>query len=435
MNTTLMNTEVITTSSREDIERGFLSCVSLSPEKLIDSIADRVTEDWFTRAFHKKVWRLAMKHQGDEMLDIAIRTDPELDDDEREEAAYIFESCDTPIAYNHYFTQLRESTRNRELQKYAYRILDMITEKQDADTILSQCDKELTKLQQVEIKTLRSGTEVVVSAEERLEERKKSGSSVVGISSGIQKLDLMTKGWKKSQLIVVAARTSVGKTAFSVELSNAAIKDGKKTYFASLEMEGEEVMQRMQSNLAEVPVAPIEDNTASESDTEKWNNATKWLKKNENETLWIDDESSLCFSQIRARARKLARKGLDFMVVDYVQIISSERGRESERDYNRVSYASRMMKVLARELGIPIILLAQLSRKADEREGAPKLSDLKESGSLEQDADIVLLLWKKETAPEERVLTIAKQRNGRVGDIELSFDGATSKFKRKPVLN
>jgi replicative DNA helicase len=268
-----------------------------------------------------------------------------------------------------------------------------------------------------------------------LEERKKSGSSVVGISSGIQKLDLMTKGWKKSQLIVVAARTSVGKTAFSVELSNAAIKDGKKTYFASLEMEGEEVMQRMQSNLAEVPVAPIEDNTASESEMEKWNNATKWLKKNENETLWIDDESSLCFSQIRARARKIARKGLDFMVVDYVQIISSERGRESERDYNRVSYASRMMKVLARELGIPIILLAQLSRKADEREGAPKLSDLKESGSLEQDADIVLLLWKKETAPDERVLTIAKQRNGRVGDIELSFDGATSKFKRKPVLN
>lgn len=429
-----MSSEPITTS-REDIEQGFLSCIGLSGERLIDAIAEGVDEAWFTRASHQKLWKLCKSFEGDDMIDISVLTSKELDDEERVEAQHIFGVCETPTSFWIYFKELKELTKKRELQKFAYEILDSIGQKEESETIISFADRRLTKMAQVEVKTLRSGTEVVLSAEKRLAERQESGSSIVGVKSGIQKLDMYTKGFKKSQLIIVAARTSVGKTAFSVELANAALREGKRTYYVSLEMEAEEVMQRMQSNLAEVPVAPIEDCTASATDVEKWKSATEWLTKRDNETLWIDDEPSLTFGQIRARARKLARRGLDYMIVDYAQIISSEKGKESESSYNRVSYVSRMMKVLSRELGIPIILLAQLSRKADEREGKPRLSDLKESGSLEQDADIVLLLWKKDLDPEGRILTVAKQRNGKLGDIDLLFDGATSKFKRKPVLN
>lgn len=434
MNTTLMSTEQ-TTTSREDIEQGFLSCIGLSGERLIDAVAEGVDESWFTRASHQRLWNLCKSFEGDDMVDISVLTSSELDSAERDEAQLIFSRCDTPTGFWIYFKELKDLVKKRELQKYAYKILDSIEERQESDQIVAFCDGELTKMQQVEVKTLRSGTEVVIEAEKRLAERQESGTSIIGIKSGIQRLDLYTKGFKKSQLVIVAARTSIGKTAFSVELAIAALNEGRKTYYVSLEMEAEEVMQRMQSNLSGVPVAPIEDCTAKATDVERWKNATEWLKKKDHETLWIDDEPSLCFSQIRARARKLSRKGLDYMIVDYAQIISSERGKESESAYNRVSYISRMFKVLARELGIPVILLAQLSRKADERDGKPRLSDLKESGSLEQDADIVIFLWKKDDSPEERQLNIAKLRNGKLGDIELLFDGATSKFTRKPVLN
>lgn len=434
MNITLMNTER-TTTSREDVEQGFLSCIGLSGERLIDAIAEGVNDDWFTREIHRKIWNLCKKFEGDDCIDVSVMTCQDLDEDERSEAMHIFGLCDTPTGFWIYFKELKDLTKKRNLQKFAYEILDQINHKHESESIVSYADRELTKMAQVEVKTLRSGTEVVLSAEKRLAERKESGSSIVGIRSGIQKLDMYTKGFKKAQLVIVAARTSVGKTAFSVELANAALREGKRTYYVSLEMEAEEVMQRMQSNLSEIPIAPIEDCTASASQVAKWNDATAWLTKKDNETLWIDDEPSLTFGQIRARARKLARRGLDYMIVDYAQIISSEKGKESESSYNRVSYVSRMMKVLSRELGIPVILLAQLSRKADEREGKPRLSDLKESGSLEQDADIVLLLWKKDLDPEGRILTVAKQRNGKLGDIELKFDGACSKFHRPTVLN
>ena len=256
MNTTLMNLEQ-TTISREDIERGFLACVGLSGDRLIDAVAEGVNEEWFTRGIHQKVWNLCKKYEGDDMIDVSVLCDKEIEKDERSDVELIFQSCDTPASFWIFYKELREATRKRELQKYAYQILDSINAREESEQIVSFCDRELTKMQQVEIKTLRSGTEVVMSAEKRLAERQESGSSIIGVKSGIQKLDMYTKGFKKSQLIILAARTSVGKTAFSVELANAALREGKRTYYVSLEMEAEEVMQRMQSNLSEVPLSLI----------------------------------------------------------------------------------------------------------------------------------------------------------------------------------
>ena len=432
MDITFKNTNK--TLENSDAERGFLACCGRSTEILQDA-QDEVTDEWFTQPLHRAIWKklLEVQDEGD-CLDIVVQF--EFPADEQADVRAVFESVETTGQWKYFLDKIRQTKKFREVRQYVMKLSDMVAEARPIEEVLNEADRGATSLMQSDSSKIRRGADVSNSVLERIKERQKVGS-IVGIKSGLIRLDHMTHGFSAGQLCVIAARTSVGKTAFAVELAVSALRENKKLYFVSLEMEGEEVMQRMQVNHSGVPIKPIEDNTASEKEMEAYEQTCNWFNKAKyDETLWIDDDSCLSFAQIRARARKISRSGLDMVIVDYAQIVQSDAGRETESDYVRVSYVSRSMKILARELGVPVVLLAQLSRKADEPNRKPRLSDLKESGGLEQDADIVMMLWKKEDEePTKRVLTVAKQRNGRVGDVDLVFTPHLQRFQQPPTLN
>jgi replicative DNA helicase len=421
------------TLENSDAERGFLACCGRSTEILHDA-QDEVTEDWFTQPLHRAIWRklLELQDEGD-CLDIVVQF--EFPQEEQQDVRNVFEAVETTGQWKFFLDKIRQSKKYREVRQYVMKLSDLVAEHKPIEEVLNEADRGATQLLQADSAKIRTGADISRSVIQRIKERQEKGS-ILGVKSGITRLDYMTHGFSAGQLCVIAARTSVGKTAFATELAVAALKASQKVYFISLEMEGEEVMQRMHVNHSGVPIKPIEDNTASDDQKQKFMNTCKWFDKARyDETLWIDDDSCLSFSQIRARARKISRSGLDMIIVDYAQIVQSDAGRETESDYVRVSYVSRSMKILARELGVPVILLAQLSRKADEPNRKPRLSDLKESGGLEQDADIVMMLWKKEEdEPTKRVLTVAKQRNGRVGDIDLVFTPHLQQFSQPPTI-
>jgi replicative DNA helicase len=240
----------------------------------------------------------------------------------------------------------------------------------------------------------------------------------------------MTNGWQPADLIVLAARTSVGKTAFGCELALNALKNGNKVLFFSLEMKAEAVMQRLVSNLSEVPLGYIVDKTAVQKDVDSYRQAMHWMRGKD---FWIDDRGMINSAQVRAKARKFARKGLDMIVVDYAQKMSALDPRIPREQ--QVAEIAGSMKNLAMELNIPVILLSQLNRGADELNRKPRLSDMRESGALEQDADLCALLWRKNDDPDETIISISKQRNGRCGDVEVCFKPKIQKFTPRPILS
>tara|TARA_B100000212_G_scaffold340513_2_gene321293 strand:- start:2216 stop:3517 length:1302 start_codon:yes stop_codon:yes gene_type:complete len=417
-----------------DSERGLLACCGVNTEVLHEAM-DEVRTEWFAKPLHREIWEKLVEYsdKGD-CLDVLVEMDmeSEVQPDVRE----VFQSVETSGQWRHFFSKAKDAFKYREVRKYVYGLVDMVNQQVPIEEVLNEADRGATKLLQTDTSAIRTGREICESTVDRIKERQQTGY-ITGIKTGIRNLDNLTLGFTSGQLVVVAARPGMGKTAFAVEVSNSALRQQNRVYFVSLEMEGEEVMQRMQVNYSGVPIKPIEDKTASPEEVSKFKEACKFYRKERlNETLWIDDDAGLCFAQIRSRARKLARRGIDMIVVDYAQIVSSDPGREKESDYVRVSYISRSMKILAKELKCPVILLAQLSRKAEDHE-KPKLSDMKESGGLEQDADIVMALWRKDSDkddPTKREISVIKQRNGRTDTVSLEFKPAIQRMSQRSSL-
>ena len=295
--------------------------------------------------------------------------------------------------------------------------------------LINEADKSLTEISVDNVESTKTSAEVASSMWQNLMERREV-NGMSGIPSGLSKIDSMTYGWQPGEMIVIAARTSVGKTAFGCELTLSALKNQKRVLFFSLEMKAESVMQRLISNISEVPTQLIVEQTASSAEELRYQKAIEWVGSSD---LWIDDRGMVNSAQVRAKARKFARKGLDFIVVDYCQKLSPLDPRCSREQ--QVAEVAGSMKALAMELNIPVILLSQLNRGADETNRKPRLSDLRESGALEQDADLVILLWRKNDDPAETIISISKQRQGRCGDVPVCFKPNIQKFTPPPVLN
>lgn len=254
-----------------------------------------------------------------------------------------------------------------------------------------------------------------------------------GIKAGIKPLDDMTSGWQNSDLIIVAARPSVGKTALAVNLATqAAMWQDKSIAIFSLEMSGEQIVARMLADVAKVDLKKIRDGGLDLEEGQRLNEAAERIKK---ANIWIDDSATMTPLDIRARCRRLRKeRGLDMVIVDYLQLLQSNR---QSHDANRVmetSEISRSLKAVAREFDVPVIALSQLSRQSEYRDGGePRLSDLRDSGSIEQDADVVLMLWRPKQSEEETYFDtvnfkVAKHRNGPIGDFSLIFRRATTSF-------
>lgn len=256
---------------------------------------------------------------------------------------------------------------------------------------------------------------------------------ITGLESGYPDLDRLTAGFQRSDLIIVAARPSVGKTAFALNIAqNVAVKTKETVAIFSLEMSTSQLVQRMISAEANIDAGRMRTGYMQEDD---WAKLTMAMGRLSERKMFIDDSAAITVNEIRAKCRRLKKEqGLDLVIIDYLQLIQGTRRRNDNRQ-TEVAEISRSLKQLAKELDVPVIALSQLSRSVEQRQDKrPMLSDLRESGSIEQDADIVAFLYRDDyydkNSERQNIIEIiiAKQRNGPVGTVELAFLKNYNKF-------
>jgi replicative DNA helicase len=259
-----------------------------------------------------------------------------------------------------------------------------------------------------------------------------AGESRAGVPTGIASIDRVTGGWQKSDLIIIAARPSVGKTALATTMAMNAAAAGKKIAIFSIEMSSEQIGARMLSAASGVPLHKIRQGVQNGMDLAR---IAAGVYEVEQAEINVDDSPAATPGELRSKCRRLlSERGVDLIIVDYLQLMSPDRVSRDGNRVNDVSDISRGLKMLARELNVPVIALSQLSRSSEYREsGEPRLSDLRDSGAIEQDADVVLMLWKKgdvafDDIDETVYAKIAKHRNGPTGLAELQFHRPTAKF-------
>lgn len=275
---------------------------------------------------------------------------------------------------------------------------------------------------------------LLTKAVDRIDELAGLDGSLTGLSTGYTDLDDMTSGWQKSDLIIVAGRPSMGKTAFAMNLvENAVLKTEKPVLVFSLEMPAESLIFRMLSSIGKIDQTKLRTGALTEEDWPGFNNAVAKLK---DRPLFIDDSAGLSPMEMRARARRIVREhgSLGMVVVDYLQLMQI-KGFGDNR-VGEISEISRSLKLLAREFECPVIALSQLNRSLEQRPNKrPVMSDLRESGAIEQDADIISFIYRDEVynedSPDKGIaeVIIGKHRNGPIGTVRLAFQGQFTRFE------
>ena len=276
-------------------------------------------------------------------------------------------------------------------------------------------------------------SDLVKQTYDELDKRSQGGGQITGVSSGFRELDNITAGLQKGELIIVAGRPSMGKTAFALNIAeHTALADDNPVAIFSMEMSASALAQRMISSLGRVNAHSIKTGQLEEKD---WNRIDGAIQQLKNAPIYIDDTPSLTPIELRARARRIKReKGLELIVIDYLQLMSVPGNTENRAV--EISEISRNLKALARELNIPVIALSQLNRSVEQRtDKRPQMSDLRDSGAIEQDADLIAFIYREEVYDKETdkkgvaLIDIAKQRNGDIGEFNLTFLGRYTKFE------
>lgn len=338
---------------------------------------------------------------------------------------------------DYYIKKVSDSSLLRRLIKASEEIGTLGYEAMDdVDEALDEAEKKiLNVVKNRQSSEFRPFKDVLISAQKNLEELSKSKGEVTGIASGFVDLDRLTAGFHENQLIIVAARPAMGKTVFALNIAVNAALAGKSVAIFNLEMDAVQLANRMLSSVGQIEGRKFLSGNFNNNDWTRLNEAMSQL---ENANIFINDMTESTIGAIRSKCRRLASSetGLDLVIVDYLQLISGGKNYGTNRQ-QEVSDISRALKLLAVELHIPIIALAQLSRSVEQREDKrPIMSDLRESGSIEQDADIVSFLYRDsyykkgttESGASISELIIGKHRNGRTDTIKLIFKGDTCSF-------
>ena len=352
-------------------------------------------------------------------------------------AAYITElSMAVPSTANvkYYIRIVEEKAILRRLIKASNEIIqDSYEAQQDVDLILDDAEKRIFKISE------RRGREdfepikmALLDAYAKIEELSKNKGKIIGVPTGFTDFDLMTTGFHPSDFVLIAARPSMGKTSFAMNIAqNAAVKENIPVAIFSLEMSKDQLVQRMLSSEANVELQKIRTGELEDTDWIKLVQAAGPLSQ---APIFIDDTPGISVMEMRSKARRLKLEhGLGMIVIDYLQLMSG-RGRAENRQ-QEISEISRSLKALARELEVPVVTLSQLSRGPEARsDHRPMLSDLRDSGAIEQDADVVIFLYRDEyynpDTEKQNIAEaiIAKQRNGPTGTVELVWLGQFTKF-------
>ena len=275
--------------------------------------------------------------------------------------------------------------------------------------------------------------DLLTKAVQRVEEMYKSDAALTGISSGFSNFDEKTSGLQKGDLIIIAGRPSMGKTSFAMNLAeNAALNTNNSVAVFSMEMPGEQLAIRMMSSLGRIDSHNLRTGKLQDHDWPRLISSVNMLSKAK---LFIDDTAALTPTELRARTRRLKREqGLDLVIIDYLQLMQIDGTNENRA--TEISEISRSLKALAKELEVPIIALSQLNRSVEQRhDKRPVMSDLRESGGIEQDADVILFIYRDEVYNPESAdkgtaeIIIRKQRNGPIGMVRLAFLGQYTRFE------
>ena len=332
---------------------------------------------------------------------------------------------------------VRERSVMRQLIGAANQIADsaFTPDGRDSDTLLELAEQAVFQIAENRLKD--SGPEKVAplltKAVEKVEFLRQTKGALTGQASGFADLDRMTTGWQKSDLVIVAARPSMGKTAFAVNMVEHAVMTGGSVLVFSMEMPSEQIVMRMLSSLGRIDQTRMRTGDLKDEDWTRFASAVSQLK---DKRLYIDDTAALTPGEVRSRARRVAREtgSLDMIMVDYLQLMRT--AKDSENRATEISEISRSLKALAKEMKCPVIALSQLNRALESRpDKRPMNSDLRESGAIEQDADVILFIYRDEVYNENTEdlgiaeIIIGKQRNGPIGKVRLKFTGNLTKFE------
>jgi len=350
--------------------------------------------------------------------------------------AYLTELVDsvpTAAHIEHYGKIIKAASTKRAVMQTASKLVEMsFDEGLDADDLLDKAEQEIFSLSQKHLtQSFIPVKAALAESFDRLDELHKNPGELRGVPSGFKDLDDTLAGFQKSNLIILASRPGIGKTTLALNIAQYIAVEAKRPVgFFSLEMSKEELVDRLLVAKADIDAWRLKTGRLDEDDFTRLSEAMGELAE---APLFIDDTPAISILEMRTKARRLqAESGLDILIVDYLQLV---RGRQLENRVQEVSEISQGLKNLARELKIPVIAVSQLSRAIEQRERRkPQLADLRESGAIEQDADVVAFLWREDEENVENVnLEIAKHRNGPLRQIKLYFRGDRIRFYGREV--
>ncbi len=411
-----------------------------------DKVADIIVADDFYKHAHRLIFnaiiRLINNNQSIDYLTIKSDLENHNQIEEAGGRAYLIELAkNTPSASNvaAYANAIRERAVIREVISAAHDIAEAGFNPQgrEAKDILDIAETKVFEIAEKRTTANEGPIDVKVALKstiDRIDVLAKQGSEVTGVSSGFADLDKMTSGLQPADLVIVAARPSMGKTTFAMNLcENAMMLQEKPVLVFSLEMPYEQIMMRMLASLGRINQTSIRTARLNDDDWFRLQQVTRELADKDN--LYIDDSSGLTPMELRTRARKLARErgGLSLIMVDYLQLMRVPS--ISENRTLEIAEISRSLKALAKELNVPVVALSQLNRGLEQRaDKRPINSDLRESGAIEQDADLIMFIYRDEVYNENSdqkgvaEIIIGKQRNGPIGTCRLTFQGQFSRF-------
>ena len=431
-----------------DAEESILSSILIDNDTLVDVIETLAPTDFYKPAHEKIFESMAELFARSEPVDIVTLANRLKEKGQLEEvggAAYLSQLVDrAPYSVNavkHAEIIRDKSSLRRMIETCSHIINDCMEEQGAVESIIDTAEGSIYEISNSKIKPSFSHINDLINSNiTTLEERQNSGSDFTGVPTGYTQVDKLTSGLQKTDLIILAARPSMGKTAFVLNLArNVAVLEEKLVAIFSLEMGCEQLSMRLLTAEARVNSERLKSGTIGAEDWERVTEAAGVISQ---APLYIDDTPNISVMEIRAKCRRLkADRELGLIIVDYLQLMRGSGTTGDRRDLE-IAEISRSLKGLAKEMDVPVIALSQLNRMLEQRaEKRPLLSDLRESGSLEQDADIVAFIYRDEVYNKEEnnpnkgkaEIIVAKNRNGAVGTAHLTFIGKYTRFENAAI--
>jgi replicative DNA helicase len=425
-----------------EAEQAVLGAIFLEPSSLTLASEMLIPEDFY-RGAHQRIFNAMLKlNDKGEAIDLVTVTEELAATKLLEDVggiSYLSElagSVPTAANIEYYAKIVEEKSLLRRLIRTATSIAqDSYTREDEVDALLGEAEKSILEVsQRKSAGSFHQMKDVLVRTYDNIEVMHNRVGDITGIATGFAELDKMTAGFQRNDLIIVGARPSVGKTAFALNIAqNVATKTDEKVAIFSLEMGAEQLVMRMLCAEGNIDAQRLRTGSLTDED---WGKLTMAMGSLSNAGIFIDDSPGVRVQDIRAKCRRLKQEqgGLGMILIDYLQLVLGS-GRSGENRQQEVSEISRSLKALARELQVPVIALSQLSRGVEQRQDKrPMMSDIRESGSIEQDADIVAFLYRDDYYDKESEnkniieIIIAKQRNGPTGTVSLAFVKEYNKF-------